>query len=147
MLDLYLIYMGSGRQVYKTLAHDFALAFYDPELNWFMKTGYQQEAYGPDATYSGLCASNQDLYYKFSCDEIAKEGLRKTYDFFNHTVAPEPDGRILGASNFCHRTSGSWVHRQFNAGFHLMSDELPEAGTWYPEKADLSPTTLGLGSA
>ena len=137
MLDLYMLYLGSGREVYKTLAHDFALAFYDPKLNSFMKTGYQQERYGPDSTYSGLCASNQAIYYEFSRDEVAREGLRKTYDLFNHTVAPEPEGRLLGASNFCHRTAGSWVHRQYNAGLHLMSDEVPEAGVWYPEKADV----------
>ena len=136
MLDLYLLYQGSGRDVYKTLAHDFAAAFYDPDLNAFMKTGYQQERYGPDATYNGLCACNQAIYYKYSGDEGAKRGLRRTYDLFNHTVAPEPDGRVFGASNFSHRTSGSWVNRQYNAGFRLMSDELAEAGVWYPDKAD-----------
>lgn len=136
MLDLFLLYQGSGRDVYKTLAHDFAAAFYDPDLNAFMRTGYQQERYGPDATYNGLCACNQAIYYKYSGDEAAKRGLQRTYDLFNHTVAPEPDGRVFGASNFSHRTSGSWVNRQYNAGLNLMSDELPEAGVWYPEKAD-----------
>ena len=133
---LYSLFMGSGREVYRTLAHDFAAALLDPALNDFMKTGYTQEAYGPDATYQGLCAAEIAFYFKLSRDEAAKAGLRKIYDLLNHTVAPEPDGQVRGASSFSHRTAGSWRNRQYNAGFRLMSDELPEAGVWCPEQAD-----------
>ncbi|MBT3380844.1 MAG: hypothetical protein HN742_39085 [Lentisphaerae bacterium] len=137
LLDLYLLYMGTGDEIYRTLARDFAQAFYDPELNTFMQTGYQQERYGPDATYQGLSCAQQAIYYQYSRDSRALEGLKITYDLFNHTVAPEPDGRMIGASNFSHRTSGSWVKRQYNAGFRLMADELPEAGVWHPEYGNL----------
>ena len=131
MWNLEMLHLGSGEEIYQTLAREFARDFYSPELNGFFETGYHQERYGPDATYNGLCASNQAAYYRHSGDELAREGLRKTYDLFNHTVAPEPNGRMLGASNFSHRTSGSWVQRQWNGGVRLMSGELPEAGVWY----------------
>jgi len=135
-VHLYSLFQGSGREEYRTLAHDFVDALMDPALNTFMKTGYAQERYGPDATYQGLCAAEIALYFKLSRDEAAKDGLHRIYGFLNHTVAPEPDGQVRGASNFSHRTAGSWRNRQYNAGFHLMSDELPEAGVWYPGKAD-----------
>ncbi|HJN16259.1 MAG TPA: hypothetical protein QGH10_12230, partial [Armatimonadota bacterium] len=133
MWNLHMLELGSGDELYNTLARGFSKGFYDPDLSEFFVTGYHQERYGPDATYNGLCASNQAIYYRFSGDELAREGLRKTYDLFNHTVAPEPDGRVLGASNFSHRTSGSWVQRQWNAGVALMAEELPEAGVWYQD--------------
>ncbi|MDH7568883.1 MAG: hypothetical protein QHJ73_04795, partial [Armatimonadota bacterium] len=48
-----------------------------------------------------------------------------------------PDGQMFGASNFSHRTSGSWVQRQWTGGVYLMAEELPEAGVWCTEWADL----------
>lgn len=131
LLDHYMLYLGSGRQVYRTLAHDFAVALTSPDLNTFMETGYQQEGYGPDATYQGLCAAQQAIYYKYSGDDVIPPGLQRVYDLFNHTVAPEPDGRMVGASNFSHRTQGSWAAKQYNAGVRLMADVLPEAAVWY----------------
>jgi len=130
-LDLHMVYVGSGREVYRTMARDYIAAMEDPALNTFMKTGYQQEAYGPDATYQGLCTAQQAIYFKYSGDSAAREGLRRVYDLFNHTVAPEPDGTMQGASSFSHRTQGSWVIRQYNGGLRLMANELPEAGVWY----------------
>jgi hypothetical protein len=136
---MYCLYMGSGRDVYKTLAHDFVANLFDPGMNRFFRTGYLQERYGPDATYQGLCTAELAFYFRLSGDETA--GLQRIYGLLNHTVAPEPDGTLRGASNFSHRTSGSWVNKQYNAGVALMSGELPEAGVWYtppptPEERD-----------
>ncbi|MEW6358778.1 MAG: hypothetical protein AB1696_20755 [Planctomycetota bacterium] len=126
----YLIYLGSGVEGYKEMAHDFIVGMSDPKYNPFMKTGYQQEAYGPDCTYQGLGTCLQAAYYRYSRDPAAKEGLRIIYDFFNHTVAPEPDGYIWGANNFAHRTKHGWQHPQYGAGLLPMASELPEAGVW-----------------
>ncbi|MDH7571616.1 MAG: hypothetical protein QHJ73_18720, partial [Armatimonadota bacterium] len=46
MLIQWMLGQGSGDDLYRTLAADFAAAFYDPHLNSFMKTGYHQERYG-----------------------------------------------------------------------------------------------------
>lgn len=133
LLDLHMLGHGSNRPIYKTMAHDFAVGLESPDYNPFMRTGYQQEAYGPDATYQGLSTCQQAIYFKYSHDETVRAGLRRIYDLLNHTVAPEPDGTIRGASNFSHRTTGSWVQRQYNGGLRLMADELPEAGVWYAD--------------
>jgi hypothetical protein len=131
LLDHYLLYLGSGQEVYRRVAHAFAAALESPQWNSFMRTGYDQERYGPDATYQGLCAAQQAIYYRYSNDTVVRDGLQRVYDLFNHTIAPEPDGTLRGASNFSHRTSGSWVSKQYNAGVRLMADQLPEAGVWY----------------
>ena len=132
-LDHWLLAEGSGDEVYRELARYFAEGLASPKHNPFMVTGYQQERYGPDATYQGLACAQQAIYYRYSGDENAREGLRRIYDLFNHTVAPEPDGTPRGASSFSHRTSGSWVQRQYSAGVHLMAPFLPEAGVWFPD--------------
>lgn len=131
LLDNWLISQGSGQSVYADVAREFAAALESPEWNSFLRTGYQQERYGPDATYQGLSAAQQAIYYRYSGDAAVKDGLRRVYDLFNHTIAPEPDGTLRGASSFSHRTSGSWVNKQYNAGVRLMADQLPEAGVWY----------------
>ena len=129
--------VGEVKGDYAKLAHDYCLMMCDPDLNHFMKTGYQQEAYGPDCTYQGLTCSEIAQYYAWSKDDAAADGLRIIYDFFNHTVAPEPDGHIWGASNFSHRTQYGWQHPQYGAGLTMMSGVLPEAGLW---RYDADPT-------
>lgn len=128
------LFNGSGEEIYKQLAADYIKELSTPENNPFMRTGYQQEAYGPDATYQGLGACMQAVYFRMTKDVNALNGLRTIYDFLNHTVAPEPDGTIYGASNFSHRTAGSWVNRQYNGGLPLMKGILEEAAVWYPPK-------------
>ena len=133
LVDSYCMYLATGDDIYKRIAADFAAVMSDPAMNKFIKTGYLQEHNGPDATYQGLCASNLAFYYRMSKDENIKKTLNKIYTLFNHTVAPEPDGTMLGASNFSHRTSGSWVKRQWQGGVPLMAGELKSAGCWIPE--------------
>ena len=116
----------SGAPGYRELARDLQQRFADLAAG----RGYQREANGPDATYQGLAACNQALYYRMSGDEAAKDALRDVYDLFNHTVAPEPDGARFGTSNFAHRTAGSWTHPQYNGGRNLMQGVLPEVALW-----------------
>ena len=130
-LYIYLmVAQGSGNPVYRQLAKEYAAGLCSPQDNPFLKTGYQQEAFGPDATYQGLGACYQAVYYLKTGDENVKKALSIIYDFFNHTVAPEPDGTVFGASNFSHRTAGSWVNRQYNGGVYLLAGILPEAAAW-----------------
>jgi len=130
-------HVGDAKAGYERLAHDYCVMMCDPELNAFMKTGYQEEAYGPDCTYQGLTCSEIAQYHAWSGDEAAKEGLRRIYEFFNHTVAPEPNGQVWGAGNFSHRTQFGWNHPQYGAGRLLMAGALPEAGLW---RHDADPT-------
>jgi hypothetical protein len=129
--------VGEVEADYAGIAHDYCRMMCEPDLNHFMKTGYQEEAYGPDCTYQGLTCSEIAQYYAWSNDNAARDGLRIIYDFFNHTVAPEPDGHIWGASNFAHRTQYGWQHPQYGAGLTIMSGVLPEAGLW---RHDADPT-------
>ncbi len=129
---------GTGEKGYVELAKDYISGMSLPENNAFMKTGYQQEAYGPDATYQGLGACYQALYYRMTGNDIAKKGLDTIYNLFNHTVAPEPDGKkIFGASLFAHRTAGSWTTPQYGAGRQLMKGELESAAVWYRNIDDI----------
>ena len=92
-----------------------------------MQTGYQQEAYGPDASYQGLSTCIQAAYYRLSNDTVARDGLQRIFNLFNHTVVPEPDGSKVGATNFSHRTKMPWTHTQYGAGIPLLQGILPEA--------------------
>lgn len=121
------LYQATGDKNYQTLARDYihgmTLAGGEP----FIKSGYLQEAYGPDATYQGLGACQLALYYRMSGNPEARELLKTIYTLFNHTVAPEPGGNIVGSSNFSHRTPGPWTLRQYRGGVPLMKGELQEA--------------------
>ena len=121
---LYAVY---GNEKYKELAADYIHQLNDPVLNPFMQTGYQQEAYGPDATYQGLGQSLQALYYRMSGNKEALEGCRTVHDFMSHSVVREPDGRVVGSSNFSHRTAGSWNKAQYAAGWALLKHEIESA--------------------
>jgi hypothetical protein len=121
---------GSGNAVYRQLAKEYIAGLCLPGNNPFLKTGYQQEAYGPDATYQGLGTCYQAIYYLKTGDINVKNALATIYNLFNHTVAPEPDGTVFGCSSFSHRTAGSWVNRQYNGGVYLLAGVLPEAAAW-----------------
>lgn len=117
---------------YARLARDYAVNLTDPERNIYMKTGYQREANGPDATYQGLTNCIQALYYRKTQDQVILDGLKKIIGLMNHSVAPEPDGgRIIGSSGFAHRTRGTWVQRQYHGGTMLLKGVLPEAAVWH----------------
>ena len=138
-LSYYYLFQGIGEPGYKQLSEDFMVDFCRPERNPFMQTGYQQEAYGPDASYQGLGACLQAAYYRLSNDPVARDGLRRIFNFFNHTIVPEPDGSKVGATNFSHRTKGSWAHAQYGAGIPLLQGLLPEAACLARPKTDATP--------
>lgn len=116
---------------YLRLAQEYAASFADLTQTPHMRTGYLQERYGPDATYQGLAACMQSVYFRYTGNPVTKELLRKIYHLFNHSVAPEPDGTVYGTSGFSHRTFGTWVQRQWGAGTVMMAGELPEAAVWH----------------
>lgn len=95
--------------------------------------GYMTEACGPDATYNGITGHSLSFLYHQTKDPEVLEALRRSYQLFNHTITPEPDGTWLGTSGYCHRTPGDWTGPQYGAGLGPMSDELPEAGVRYPD--------------
>ena len=126
----YALYTVYGNEKYKKLAEDYIHQLNDPVLNPFMKTGYQQEAYGADATYQGLGQSLQAYYYRISGDKKALEGCRTVHDFMAHSVVREPDGRLIGSSSFAHRTAGGWNYAQFSAGWTLLKAEVESAAVF-----------------
>ncbi len=136
----YAFYETDGNEGYKRLAEDYIHQLNDPELNPFMATGYQQEAYGADGTYQGLGQSLQALYYRMSGNKEALEGCRKVHDFMSHSVVREPDGRLIGSSNFSHRTAGGWNVAQYSAGWTLLHHEIESAAVFAAGREVESPT-------
>ena len=126
-------------KIYARIAKDYAADLSDPALNPYMKTGYFQEREGLDATYSGLGACIQSVYFRDSGNRGTLAGLRKLYQLMNHTVAPEPDGSVYGSSGFATRTAGSWVQRQWDAGASMLRGVLPEAALWYRNAPAVNP--------
>ncbi|MFW6413862.1 MAG: hypothetical protein ACOCZS_01050, partial [Verrucomicrobiota bacterium] len=133
-VNLYALYKGSGDEMYKKLAEDWMEDFLNEQLNPPLRAGYLMEGYGPDATYQGIATCMLAWYFHWSGDEEVKEALDKIYSLFNHTVVPEPgEDKNLGASNFCHRTPGSWVKRQYGGGTMCMAGELESAAVWHQD--------------
>ena len=88
--------------------------------------GYFDE-FGPDATYNGITLHHLAWVYKQNRDPALLEALRRCIDLFNHTIAPQPGGKLLGASSFCTRTPGDWTEPQYGGGLAMLADELAEA--------------------
>ena len=126
----YALYSIYGNEKYKKMAEDYVIQLNDPEGNPFMKTGYQQEAYGADGTYQGLGQSLQAYYYRVSGDKNALEGCRTVHDFMSHSVVREPEGRLVGSSSFSHRTAGGWNYAQYSAGWTLLKHEIESAAVF-----------------
>lgn len=133
LLDgLWRYYQGTGDKAYEQAVMR--------NMHWLINcmfqgqrpAGYMTEANGPDATYNGISGHTMSVIYHDSQDPLILESLRRCFDLFNHTIAPEPDGKWLGSSGYCHRTPGDWVSPQYGAGIGPMSDNLPEAGLRYP---------------
>ncbi|HEY3376827.1 MAG TPA: hypothetical protein VGL77_04970 [Armatimonadota bacterium] len=118
---------GSGDPRYA----DLALAYGRRFVQGLNPAGFAVESMGADATYNGMSHWHMGVYYRETNDPYMAAALRKSYRFFNHTVAPEPDGAMLGASNFAHRTSGSFNNEQWG-GARGIADDLPEVGLWAP---------------
>ena len=118
--------IGSGEPRYATLARHYARRFADGTH----PAGFQVEQMGPDASYSGMSNWHMAVYYRMSGDKDFLETIRRGYYFFNHTVAPEPTGGVIGSNNFSHRTRDSFENEQWNGARGILDDVLPEVGVW-----------------
>ncbi len=92
--------------------------------------GFAIEQCGPDATYNGMTHWHMGLYQRMSNDPQMLEAIRKSYYFFDHTVAPEPGGQAFGASNFAHRTADGFHHEQWGGARGIVGSRLTEVGVW-----------------
>ncbi len=109
--------------------------------------GYHVESLGPDLTYNGMTHWFMATYHGLTQDDLIgedlemRESLRKSYEFFNHTVYPEPSGSKMGALSFGHRTSSSFVLEQYG-GAKNITQELPEVAVWNRDWREELPATL-----
>lgn len=117
---------GSGDPRYLDLARRFAQRF----ARGAHPAGFHIEACGPDATYCGMQHWHMAVYYRMSKDPVMLDAIRKSYNFFNHTVAPEPNGQALGGFNFAHRTPSGFHVEQWDGARGILDDVLPEVGLW-----------------
>lgn len=117
---------GSGDPLYRDLARIFARRW----IRGQSPAGYHMEATGPCGSYIGMTHWHEAVYYRLSRDPAILESLRRSYRFFNHTVAPEPDGRMLGGFNFNHRVGDGFFLEQWSGARGILDDALPEVGLW-----------------
>lgn len=106
--------------------------------------GFHQEATGPCASYIGMTHWHEAVYYRMSGDRQILDSLRRSYRLFNHTVAPEPDGRVLGGFNFNHRVGDGFFLEQWGGAKGILDDVLPEVGVWAdPRTPDAEAKAIG----
>ncbi len=101
------------------------------------------EATGPDASYIGMTHWHEAVAYEMSGDPVLLESMRESYDLFNHTVGPEPGGKMLGGFNFNHRVGEGFYFEQWSGAKGIVHDVLPEVGLW----SDPPPTDKELEKA
>ena len=124
-------YKGTGESKDLQKAREFAARF----IQELSPPGYPMESEGPDPSYAGLSHYHMAVYTR-EAEEISGDktqtmldAIRNSYRFFNHTVAPEPDGTMLGACNFGHRIARSFVEEQWGGARGITSD-VSEVGLW-----------------
>ncbi len=130
-VKLWLYGQAAGKPLFQEIARNFIRDLSDLQRNPFLRSGYLQESYGADATYQGLSNSLLAFYAYFAKDPEADRLLDTIFTFLNHTVVPEPDGSIFGASGFSHRTMGGWYIGQYGGGTRLAADRLSSAACWH----------------
>ncbi len=133
------IYIGTGEKGYRRLALDFIKSLALPENSKFVRTGYQQEAYGPDSESQSVGLSHQALFYRMTGNADALRGYSIVCDFMNHTAAPEPDGTVYGSGNFSHLSMKTWPECAPRAGLRLMRDSVPGAAVFPSPPEDFTP--------
>ncbi len=124
--------MGSGMQRYKELAKDYAKRF----IAGTHPAGFQIESCGPDGSYIGMSHWHMAVYCRMSNDKEMLKTIQRSYNFFNHTVAPEPTGKILGGFNFNHRVADGFYNEQWSGAKGILDNVLPEVGIWNNNKED-----------
>ena len=106
--------------------------------------GWYTEATGPDSSYIGMTHWHMAVYYFMSKDPVMLDSLRRSYGFFNYTVAPEPDGKkVLGGFNFNQRVGEGFYFEQWGGAKGIIDDACPEIGLW----ADLEQRHLNTPEA
>ncbi|HLD44907.1 MAG TPA: hypothetical protein VJC18_05685, partial [bacterium] len=131
VLNLEMFYQASEISLYETHARHFSKRFVESAH----PAGFFREGSGIDATYPGMTHWNMGQAYALSRsdpigpDNRLREGLRRSYYFLNHTVAPEPDGSFVGGFNFAQRTGGGFFQEQYQGAVFLIED-LPEIAVW-----------------
>lgn len=116
---------GSGDPLYEQLSKLFAGRWCRGQS----AGGYYQEATGPCASYIGMTHFHEGVSYRLTGDERIKQSLRDGYALFNSTVAPDPDGTMLGGFNFNHRVGEGFYFEQWG-GAKGLADDIPEVGLW-----------------
>lgn len=131
---------GSGDRVYTRLSRLYAKRF----ARGAHPAGWHMEACGPCGSYIGMTHWHMAVYYRLSGDDAFLQAIRRSYRYFNHTVAPEPDGRtMLGGFNFNHRVGMGFFLEQWSGAKGILDDVLPEVGLW----AGPAPTEEGEAKA
>ncbi len=92
--------------------------------------GYHEEATGPCSTYAGMQHFFMGQYYALSGDPLMLEAIRQSYNFYNHTVAPEANGSAYGGFNYSHRTPDGFHAEQFFGARNWLKHVLPEVALW-----------------
>ena len=118
--------LGCGEPRYRDMARRLTRRF----TRSLSPAGYMMENQGPETTYQGMTNFYMAKTWQLSKQRELLDVLRIVFRLLNHTVAPEPDGRLIGCSSFSHRTPGSYVEAQYGGGWELVGGELPEAGLW-----------------
>jgi|GEM_PF-3895257 len=127
--------------------------------------GYFGESFGPDASYAGITHYYMAEAYRtadrisrfleatecpieveeIQCNtrgdqmmELLSDSLFKSYEFYNHTAAPEPnEGGMVAGFNYNHRDPRSFVNEQYGGARVLMDDVLAESALWRDEYVSL----------
>lgn len=123
---------GTGEPFYRdmTMRHIRWIAGRGGFTTSHMPAGYFAENYGPDGTYSGLSCHNLAWLYEETRDPDLLAAIAGAIRLLNHTVVPQPDGVLVGSSDWGHRTPGPWTAAQAGAGMGMLADDLPDAGLW-----------------
>lgn len=131
--------LGSGDPRYQDLSVRYAQRYIEGQA----PGGYGIESAGPDASYTGMQHWHMALAQRLSDNPQLLEAIRRSYNFYNHTVAPEPDGKIVGGFNFGHRIGNSFSHEQWGGARGILDDRLPEVALWrqYSGKTTLEQAT------
>ena len=94
------------------------------------EAGYQMEAGGPSGSYQGMTNWHVAMAARISGVNELITSIDRAYNFFNHTVAVEPNGITIGASNFSHRIGDSFVNEQWDGARGIASDLVESVGVW-----------------
>lgn len=94
------------------------------------EAGYFPEEGGADASYAGITHWMIAMAYRIADRGALLDLLSRSYNFFNHTVAPQPDGKLLGGFSFNTRVGTGFEAEQYQGARGILDDTLPEVSLW-----------------